>query len=343
MKAIQYTTLGGPEVLRFVDVPDPTPGPGEIVMRIQAAAMNHLDIHFRCGLPGMKTPLPHIPGSDGAGIVEAIGDGVTGIRIGDRIALNQGVACGACPVCKRGLKSLCHKYYMVGRETDGTYAELVRFPAANAIPIPSNVSFETAAAAPLVYLTAWSMIVSKANVKKGDTVLVMGAGSGVGMAAIQIAKMLGATVIATASTDEKTEKAKTVLGADHSFNYTKVPIDKEVRQLTGKQGVDVAIDHIGGDQWVPILRATRNGGTVVTCGATAGFEPKEDLRQIFFRQIRVLGSTMGTDEEMNAVMKFVFNGKLKPLIDHTYPLKDAAEANRRMESRESFGKIVLIP
>ena len=171
----------------------------------------------------------------------------------------------------------------------------------------------------------------------------MGAGSGVSMAAIQICKMLGATVIATASTDEKTEKARTVLGADHAFNYTKAPVDKEIRALTNKQGVDVALDHIGGDQWVPILRATRNGGIVVTCGATAGFEPKEDLRQIFFRQVRVLGSTMGTDEELRAVMKQVFDGKLKPVIDRTYSLKDAADAHRRMESRASFGKIVLIP
>lgn len=343
MKAIQYSRLGGPEVLEYRDLPNPTPKPGEVLMRVKAAAMNHLDLHFRKGLPGLKSPLPHIPGSDGAGIVEAVGGGVDHVKPGDRIVMNPGVACGHCSACIDGDKSLCHKYYVIGRETDGTNAELVAIPGRNAIPLPIGVSFESAAGAPLVYLTAWSMIAGKARIRPGDTVLIMGAGSGVSMAAIQIAKLMGATVFATASTDEKVKKAKELLGADVVINYRTTEIDKEVRNLTQKRGVDVVIDHVGGDQWVPLLRATRNGGMVITCGATSGFEPKEDLRQIFYRQVRVIGSTMGNDAELMDVMNLVFQGKLKPIIDHVYPLKDAAEGHRRLESRQAFGKIVFVP
>jgi NADPH:quinone reductase-like Zn-dependent oxidoreductase len=343
VKAIQYSRLGGPEVLEYKDLPDPKPGPSEIVFRVKASAFNHLDIHFRRGLPGVPTPLPHIPGSDGAGIVEAVGSNVTNVKVGDRIVMNPGRSCGECEFCRQGEISFCSKHAVIGRETDGTYAELAKVPAHNAMPLPDGVPFDVAAAAPLVYLTAWSMVSTKAHVKKGDTVLVMAAGSGVSMAAIQMAKLAGATVIATTSSPEKAKLTKEKLGADHVLDYTKQEIDREVRALTNKRGVDVVIDHVGGDQWVKLLRATRNGGTVVTCGATQGFDPKTDLRQIFFRQVRVFGSTMGTDQELIEVMNLVYQGKLKPVIDRTFPLKDADEAHRYVESRKSFGKVLLIP
>ncbi len=343
MKAIRYSRLGGPEVLQYVDVPVPEPKTGEVLFRVKSAAVNHLDLHFRRGLPGLKTNLPHIPGSDGAGIVEAIGPGVTNVKVGDRVYMNPSIFCESCERCLAGEHSLCHLARVIGRETDGTYAEFAVIPAKNALPLPESVSFEKGAAAPLVYVTAWSMVITKGALRRGQTVLVMGAGSGVSMAAIQITKHVGATVFTTASTDEKTMLAKEKLGADEVINYTKKEIDKEVRSLTNRKGVDLVIDHIGGDQWVPILRATRNGGTVITCGATAGFEPKEDLRQIFYRQVRVLGSTMGTDHELAAVMKLVFEGKLNPIIDSKFKLKDAAAAHARMESRQSFGKILIEP
>ncbi|HLG20548.1 MAG TPA: zinc-binding dehydrogenase [Bdellovibrionota bacterium] len=343
MKAIQYSRHGGPEVLAYVDLPDPVPGPGQAVVRLKAAGINHIDIHIRRGIPGMKTPLPHIPGCDGSGIVDAVGAGVTNVEAGQRVTINPGTSCGVCEQCGAGEKSLCHRYQILGEHGNGTYAEKIAIPAVNALPIPDSVSFETAAAAPLAYLTAWSMVVSKARVRAGDAVLVMSAGSGVSTAAIQICKMLGAKVFATASTPEKADRAKKDPGADVVIDYTTTPIDKEIRTLTEKRGVDVIIDHVGGEQWLPMLRSLRKGGTLVTCGATAGFEPKEDLRQIFFRQLRILGSTMGNDAELHSVLKLVFEGRLKPIIDKSFPLKQAPEAHRRMEERKSFGKIVLIP
>lgn len=343
MKAIQYSQLGGPEVLQYIDVKNPVPKNGEILMRVKAAALNHVDIHYRKGMPGKKTNLPHIPGSDGAGVVEKISAGVMQLKIGQRILMNPGISCGKCEQCQQGEKSLCYKYEIMGHENQGTYAELISIPAENAIPLPDHIDFETAAASPLAYLTAWSMVVTKAQVKKNDMVLVMGAGSGVSMAAIQVCKMLGATVFTTASTQEKMNLAKEKLGVDEVLNYTKTPIDQEIRKLTNKKGCDVVIDHVGGEQWVPILRATRNGGTIVTCGATAGHDPQEDLRHIFFRQLRIFGSTMGNDEELKKVMNYIFEGKLKPIIDKVYPLKDASEAHHRMENRKSFGKIILKP
>ncbi len=343
MKVIEYSRHGGPEVLDLVDRPAPNPKPGEVLVRMKAVSLNHLDIHVRRGIPGLKIELPHVPGCDGAGVIEALGEGVTDSKTGDRVVIDPSLSCESCDRCREGDISSCHRYRIFGEHLDGTCAEWVTLPARNAVPMPTDFDFVTAGAAPLVYLTAWHMLVTKAQVKEGDRLLIMGAGSGVTMAAIQIAKMLGATVFTTTASTEKAERAKQELGADEVIDYTAQPIDKEVRRLTDKKGVDVVIDHVGGEHWVRLLRSLRNGGTLVTCGATAGFDPREDLRQIFFRQLRILGSTMGNHDEFHAVMKLVFDGKLKPIVDAVFPLDKAADAHRRMEDRKSFGKIVLTP
>lgn len=343
MKAIQYSKLGGPEVLQYLEVPNPVPNANEILIKVLATSINHIDIHFRRGLPGVQSPLPHIPGSDAVGIVEEVGSDVQGFNKGDTIVMDPSASCGQCEFCKEGRINYCPKARILGRENDGAYAEYMVVPQENAMKLPLGFNVEMAAAAPLVYLTAWSMVVTKGQVQKGHTVLVMGAGSGVGSAAIQIAKMFGATVFATAGSEEKIQKAKELLHVDQVWNYNNVEIDREVRAATGKKGVDLIIDSVGGRQWVPMLKALKNGGTLVTCGATDGFEPKEDLRHIFFRQLRILGSTMGNRAEMREVMKHVFSGELKPIVDKVFPLKDAAMAHQYVQDRKVFGKVVIKP
>jgi NADPH:quinone reductase-like Zn-dependent oxidoreductase len=343
MKAIQYSKLGGPEVLQYLDVPTPKPQAHEILIRVLATSINHIDIHFRRGLPGVQSPLPHIPGSDAVGIVEEIGSNVKEFKIGDTIVMDPSASCGQCDFCNEGKINYCPKARILGRENDGAYAEFMVVPVENAMRLPAGFSVETAAAAPLVYLTAWSMVVTKGQVQKGQTVLVMGAGSGVGSAAIQIAKMFGATVYATAGSEEKIQKARELLKVDQAWNYTQIEIDREIRSATNKKGVDLIIDSVGGSQWVPMLKALKNGGTLVTCGATDGFDPKEDLRHIFFRQLRILGSTMGNRTEMREVMKHVFSGDLNPIVDKVFALKDAALAHQYVQDRKVFGKVVLKP
>jgi NADPH:quinone reductase-like Zn-dependent oxidoreductase len=342
MKAIRYTKHGGPEVLEHVSMADPEAGPGRVVVEIRAAAINHLDLHFRRGIPTLKTPLPHVPGCDGAGVVVAVGPGVTHVKVGERVALFCGVTCGVCEACVHAQATLCPKHYLLGRETDGTYAEKISVPAGNVIGVPDRVGFEVAAAAPLVYTTAWAMVV-KAGLRPGNTVLVMSASAGVGTALVQIAKLFGATVYATTSSPAKAERLKAELGVDAVVIYGDRPIDKAVRALTGERGVDVAFDHVGGDQWQPVLRSLRIGGTVVTCGATAGLQPPEDLARIFYRQLRIFGSSLGSIGDCMDVMNLVFAGRLRPLIDRTVPLASAADAHRAIEERKTFGKVILVP
>jgi NADPH:quinone reductase-like Zn-dependent oxidoreductase len=341
MKAIQYDRHGGAEVLMFREVADPQPGRDQAVVQVAFAAVNHLDVHFRKGLPELKTPLPHIPGSDGAGIVESVGEGVASVRPGDRVTLHCGTTCGRCAHCHIGDRLGCQAPFPLGRDTDGTYAERVAWPAENLLIVPDGVSLEAAASAPLVYTTAWSMV-AKAGIRPSDVVLVTAAGSGVGTAAIQICKLFGATVLATAGTVDKARRARE-LGADAVIVYTEAPLDREARKFTGGRGVDVVLDHVGGPQWQPLLRATRSGGTIVTCGATAGYDPHEDLRHIFYRHLRILGSSLGTPAEFLTVMQLVFAGRLSPVIDSVMQLSEAAQAHRQLEARQVFGKILLRP
>jgi NADPH:quinone reductase-like Zn-dependent oxidoreductase len=340
MKAVVFSQHGGPGVLEYRDVPDPKPGPGEVLIQVKATSINHLDIFLRRGLPGIKVPLPKIVGSDASGIVRELGTGVSGLKTGDRVTINPGISCGHCEFCAAGFGSQCVSFAMVGENRDGAYAELVSVPAPIVLPIPDSFSFEEAAAAPLVFVTAWSMLVGKGNIRPGEDVLILGAGAGVGTACIQIAKMVGCRVFATASSDEKLERARAI-GADVLINYAKDEFDKKIRDLTNKRGVDVVVDYLGADTWVRSLRSARKGGRVLTCGATTGFAPQTDLRQIFFRQVQVLGSTMGSPREFLDVMKCLFRGQLKAVIDRVLPLTEARKGHELIEQRLVFGKIVL--
>ena len=342
MKAVVFDRHGGPEVLRSEDVPEPAPARGDVVIEVKAASINHIDIFLRRGMPGIKVPMPKIIGSDAAGVIREIGLEVSGLRIGQRVTINPGISCGHCEFCAAGFGSQCLAYAMVGENTDGAYAQLLKVPSHIVLPIPDSISFEDAAAAPLVFMTAWSMMVNKGNIRPGEDVLILGAGAGVGTAAIQIAKMVGCRVFATASTEEKLQRAKQ-LGADFLINYKTEEFDKKVRDLTNRRGVDVVVDYIGADTWVRSLRSARRGGRVLTCGATTGFAPQTDLRQIFFRQVQVIGSTMGSHREFLDVMKCVFRGQLKPVIDRVLPLEEARKGHELIEARAVFGKIVLTP
>jgi NADPH:quinone reductase-like Zn-dependent oxidoreductase len=340
LKAIIFTKHGGPEVLHMADVPEPSIGPQEVLVRIRACALNHLDLWVRGGLPGVEIPMPHIPGSDIAGEIAKVGDGVTGIRAGDKVVLAPGISCGVCEHCLAGRDNFCRQYTLFGYKVDGGYAEYVKAPAANVFAMPQNISFEEAAAIPLVFLTAWHMLITRANLKRGEDVLVLGGGSGVGSAAIQIAKVMGARVIATAGCEEKLAKAK-ALGADDVLSHSNHDFAKEVRRLTNKKGVEVVFEHVGDATWEESIKSLATGGRLVTCGATTGFEGKIDLRVLFSRQLSILGSYMGGKSEMIPVLDHVSRGLLKPVIDRVMPLEQAAEAHARLERREQFGKIVL--
>lgn len=342
MKAIAIRAHGGPEVLKLEDLPDPVASPGRVVLRVRAAALNHLDVWVREGWPALKLSFPHVPGADVAGVVEAVGPGVEGVRPGDEVVVNPGLSCGRCRECLSGRDNLCRSYSILGEHTSGGYAEKIAVPAQNLLPKPRNLSFEEAACVPLVFLTAWHAVVARAQLRAGETILVHAAGSGVGSAAIQIAKLVGARVIATAGTDEKCARGR-ALGADEVVNYSKEDFAAAVKALTGRRGADVVFEHVGKATWEKSILATASGGRVVTVGATTGHAATTDLRHVFFRQISVLGSTMGSKGELFDVLRFVEQGKLRPVLDRVLPLAEAAAAQRLLEGRAQFGKIVLTP
>lgn len=340
MKSIRIHEFGGPEVLRYEDVPDPKPRKDQVLIRVKACAMNHLDIWVRKGLPGVK--LPHIPGSDIAGEVVEVGEYVTEFKTGQRVLIAPMHFCNHCAKCMAGLQNQCPEFTVLGNAVDGGDCELIAVPHVNVIPIPDSLEFNQAASAPLVFLTAWHMLVGRAGVRPGQTVLVLGANSGVGIAGIQIAKLFSCTVIATAGDDRKTAKARE-LGADHVINHYQQKISEEVRKITSKQGVDIVLEHVGPATWDESIRSLRPGGTLVTCGATTGPQVGFDLRFLFSRNLSILGSYMGTMGELHEVLRHVFSGKLKPVIDRTLPLNDARAAHEYMEKSQMFGKILLIP
>jgi NADPH:quinone reductase-like Zn-dependent oxidoreductase len=341
MKAIRFHEHGGPEVLKLEDIPEPEITEHQVLVRVKACALNHLDLWLRKGLPGVKVPLPHIPGCDMSGEVAAVGKLCRRVNVGEKVVVSPGVSCGQCPSCLRGLDNLCPSYQIIGGYgLDGGYAEFLKVPEVNLLPLPKGLDLVQAAAVPLTFLTAWNMLVTLGNIRPGQTVLVMGAGSGVGVAALQIAKLHGATVIAAAGTDEKLEKAKT-LGADHGINYQKQEIPQEVRRLTDRKGVDIIFEHVGGDAWKQVIPVIAPGGTLVTCGATSGPIAETDIRYLFMRQLRIQGAFMGSKGDLPTIMRFVEAGKLKPVVDRVLPLTEAAQAQRIVENREQFGKIVL--
>ena len=340
MQAVRFHRHGGPEVLQLEEVPVPEPGPGQVRIRVRAVALNHLDLWNRQGLPGRTVPLPRIPGADVAGEVDALGPGAAGPEPGSRVIVNPGLSCGRCRACLEGRDNLCPQYDVLGSRSDGGYAQYVVVPAANVVPMPANLDFTEAAAVPLVFLTAWHMLVTLARVQPGETVLVWGAGSGVGSAAIQIARLFGARVIATVGSPDKVERARR-LGADVVLDHSRQAVDEEVRALTGRRGVDVVFEHVGQATWEKSLRSLTHGGRLVTCGATTGPQGVTDIRYVFARQLQIFGSYMGSKGELLRLLPFVEEGRLRPVVDRVLPLAAAAEAHRIMEERRHFGKLVL--
>ena len=339
MKAVRFHQFGGPDSLRYEDVPAPTPAPGEVLVGLRAAALNHLDLFVRRGgVP--KTPLPHVGGADGAGVVLDSGPGAGAFTPGTRVFFDPGLSDGTCDYCARGEHSLCDRWEILGEHRDGTFAQAVVIPEVNLRPIPDRLSFEEAAAFPLVFLTAWRMVITKARVRPGESVLILGIGGGVAIAALQIAKDAGAQVFVTSRSDEKLERARQ-LGADVLINQATTDFSKEVWGLTQKRGVDVVIDDVGAATWAGSVRALARGGRLVTCGATSGPKPDEDIRRIFQKQITIYGSTMGSRHDWEQLTRLLAGGRLKPVIDRTFPLEQAAVAQERMERAEQFGKLVL--
>ncbi len=340
MKALAIYEHGGIEKLQIADLPKPIIGPDDVLINVKASALNRLDLFVREGAPVLKLALPHIPGSDGAGIIAEVGTNVRGLSEGQRVTINPGLSCGRCEFCLAGEQSLCGDFKILGEHVAGTAAEFVRVPAVNVLPMPDDFTFEHAAAAPLVFLTAWRALISRARLRAGEDVLVLGAGSGASTAAIQIAKHAGARVFATTSTDEKMAQAKAI-GADIVVNYKTQEWDREVFALTGKRGVDVVFESVGAATWLKSIRSLKRGGRMVVIGATTGARPQEEIGYIFWKQIEIIGSTMSNHTEFRDVMQLLFRGKLKPVIDSVFPLERAQEAHARLEKGEQFGKLVL--
>jgi NADPH:quinone reductase-like Zn-dependent oxidoreductase len=347
MRAALFRRHGGPEVMEIGEVPTPTPGPGEVQIRVTAAALNHIDLWLRQGLPALRVSLPHVSGGDVCGVVAELGPGVAvraGCAVGDRVLVNPGLSCGRCQACLSGRDNFCPDYRMIGEQTWGGEAEVLVVPAQNLVPAPRDrIALDDAqlAALPTVFMTVWQMLVERAQIRLGETVLVLAAGSGVGTAAIQIAKLHGARVIATASTDAKLAAAR-ALGADETINHATGDLVAEVKRLTGRRGADVVVEHVGAATFPKSVVACAKGGRIVTCGATAGFEPVLNLRHVFWRQLSILGSTMASKGRLFDIVDLVAAGRLKPVVHRVFPLEEVAAAHRLLESRETFGKLVLV-
>jgi NADPH:quinone reductase-like Zn-dependent oxidoreductase len=340
MKASYFREHGGLDKIRYGDLPDPVPGPGQVRVRIRAGALNHLDIFVRNGIPGIPVRLPHVMGSDGAGVVESIGPGVTRAKPGDEVVLNPGIHCGTCEFCLKGEHSLCVSFHLLGEHIWGTFAEYVVAPEINAYPKPAGLTWEESAAFPLTFLTAWRMLVTKAKAIPGESLLIIGIGGGVSLAALQIAKMLGLTVGVTSGSTDKIRRAEE-MGADFGIDHGSADIARETRKITGKRGVDIVLDSVGKATWKQSIASLARGGRLLTCGATTGPNPEEDIARIFWNQLTVLGSTMGTHAEFAGMLRMFQGGKVRPVIDSVFPLPEAKEAERRLEEKRQFGKIVL--
>jgi NADPH:quinone reductase-like Zn-dependent oxidoreductase len=333
---------GGIDAVAVEEREVPRPAADQALLRVRAAGMNHLDLWVRRGVPGHPFPLPMILGCDFAGVVEEVGSAVRNAQVGDEVCVAPGFSCGVCAQCLAGADNLCKQYGIFGETKDGGCAQFAVVPAANLLRKPASMSFEEAAAWPLAFLTAWHMLVARCALRPGETVLVHAAGSGVGSAAIQIAKLWGATVIATAGSPAKCARGRE-LGADHVVDHSATDWTKEVRRLTDKRGVDVVFEHTGAATWEGSVRSLAWGGRLVTCGATSGFDAKFDLRVLFFKQLSFLGSTMGSRAELHTVLAHMEKGRLRPVVDRVMPLAEVREAHRVLENREQFGKIVLVP
>ena len=342
LKAAAFDRFGGPEVLEYRDLPDPACGPDEAVVQVKACGINHLDLWVRSGALGIEIAMPHVLGNDVVGVIAEVGAAVRHVRPGDRVLVHPTLSCGTCSACAAGNDNLCRIHDVLGRARNGGYAERVAVPGANCLPYPTSLSWEEAAAVPLVFVTAWHMLATRARVRPGEDVLVIGASSGVGSAAVQVARVLGARVIATVGSDEKVERARG-LGADAVIQHAREDVAARARELTGKKGVEVAFEHVGGAVLESAVGALARDGRLVTCGATAGHRASLDLNVLFGKHLSVMGSWMGTRAEMMDVIRLFEQGRLRPVIDSVLPLAAARAAHERIESRAHFGKLVLVP
>lgn len=341
MIAIGFEQHGGPEVLQLMELPDPVPGHGQVRVRLEAAALNQVDLWTRNGWPGLKLALPHIPGADGSGVVDRLGAGVDSPAEGTRVVINGNLSCGECPACLAGRDNLCRSWNLLGETVPGTYAQLVVVPASNVLPLPPGFDMHAAAAASLVFLTAWHSLIRRGALQPGEKVLIVGASGGVNTASIQIAKWVGAQVFVVGSNSEKLALARG-LGADILIDRSQLDNwSKAVYEAAGRQGMDVIVDNVGAGSLPFSLRAAAKGGRILTVGNTGGPVFELDNRFIFGRHLSLLGSTMGTHTDFREVMHLVFEGRLRPVIDRSYPLAQAAQAQQRLEAGEQMGKITL--
>lgn len=340
MQCVYISQHGDESALQYGELPDPVATPGKVLVEVKACALNHLDLWVRRGLPALKVPMPHILGSDISGVIAAVGAGVSHLQVGQEVVLAPGVSCGYCEPCLSGADNNCRAYGVLGEHVHGGYAQFIAVPAQNIVSKPPNLNFFEAASFPLTFLTSWHMLVANCQIRPGDWVLILAAGSGVGVAAIQIAKLHSATVIAAASSEAKLEKARN-LGADFLINYEKQNFREVVRQLTDKRGVDIVFEHVGEKTWDDSIKSLANGGKIVTCGATTGYRAVTDLRYVYYKNLKIFGNLMGSKSEMLRIAEFFKMGKFRPVVDRVLPLAAAPEAHRILANREQFGKVVL--
>lgn len=340
MKAVFINKHGGPEVIEYGDIAQPSLSDDEVLINVKYAALNHLDIWVRMGIPGIKVCFPHILGSDGAGIVEECGKNVSSFKKGDKVIINPGISCGKCEMCGKGEHSQCKTFHLAGEHINGTCAEYVKVPASNVHHIPAGLTMMESAAFPLTFLTAWRMLVTKAKIRSNETLLIIGIGGGVATACLQIATSMKLNVIATSGNNEKLKKSEN-LGAFAVINYREEDVFKKVREITSGQGVDIVFDSVGTDTWETSLKSLKRGGRLVTCGATSGGIGKTDIQRVFWNQLSIFGSTMGSRSEINELLNFMKTSGTKPLIDKCFPLKDTVNAQKYMEEKKQFGKILI--
>ena len=331
---------GGVERLFYEDAPEPNFESGEVIVKLKAAAINHIDIWNRMGATGIAVPMPHILGADGAGVVAEVGANVANVKVGDRVCLYPPTGCGQCEYCLTDRDFMCFRLRVLGERLEGTYAQYVKLPAQNCFLVPAHYSFEEAAAFPLVFITLWRMLVTNAELKPGESVLIIGIGGGVASASLQLAKRIGARVIVTSSSEEKLARAKN-LGADHGIHHRTQDFVAEVRRLTGQRGVDVVVDCVGGEVWCKSLACLARGGRLVTCGATSGGQAVDDIAAICSKELKIHGSTLGSREEFHLLISFLNAAKIRPIIDSVFPLREAPAAQRYVEEARQFGKVVL--
>lgn len=340
MRAAFIRAHGGPEAIEVGELPVPEPGPGEVRVRMAAAALNHLDLFVRSGIPGVPVGMPHVLGADGAGTIDATGEGVPGLTPGDEVFIQPGLFCGRCEFCRQGEESLCIRYRLLGEHVSGTLAGQVVVPAANVHHRPPELSWAAAAAFPLAYQTAWRLLITAGELRAGQTVLIHGVGGGVACAALQIAVHAAATVYGTSSSRAKLDRAQ-ALGAAAGIDYTVDDVPARIRELTGKRGVDLVIDNTGQDTWGDSIECVRRGGTIATCGATTGNRAVTPINRVYWKQITIVGSTMANRREFDTISRLVASGVIEPVIDSTFPLAEARAAFARLEDAERFGKIVV--